>query len=146
MNELSTTIERAWGWTGLHPKQVLERNAFGNLLVLDQIDRYWRICPEDLSCVVVAENAAEFVALRANADFQLDWEMVRLISVAQSAHGPIREGRAYCLRLPSVLGGMYEASNIGEISLSELIAVSGDLALQIKDLPDGASVKLQTSE
>lgn len=46
------------------------------------------------------------------------------------------------MKIPSILGGQYEEGNIGTVSLGELIRASGDLALQVKDLPDGAQVKL----
>lgn len=146
MDELTAIIERAWGWTGLHPVQVLERNAFGNLLVLDRTGRCWRICPEDLSRAVVAGTAADLAALRTEADFQMDWEMTRLRDAALKVCGPISDTRAYCLKIPAVLGGKYDASNIASLSLFELISVSGHLAFQIKDLPDGAAVSLRTVE
>jgi len=146
MDELTATVERSWGWSGLRPKRVIERNAFGNLLVLDELGRYWRIRPEDLSCAVIADSAADFASLRADPDFMRDWDMSRLKDVALSARGPISGNRAYCLKIASVLGGEYAASNIGDISLPELISASGNLALQIRDLPDGAAINLQITE
>jgi hypothetical protein len=38
------------------------------------------------------------------------------------------------------LGGAYDSDNLGTLTLKELIAFSGDVAKQIKDLPDGAQV------
>jgi hypothetical protein len=146
MDVSTSAIQKAWGWTGLRPKQVLEVNSFGNLLIVDHTDRYWRICPEELSCVVVADTAADFAALRDNAEFLSDWEMARLREIAANERGQLKDGRVYCLKVPAVLGGHYEASNIADISLSELIAFSGDLGLQIKDLPDGTSVRLGVTE
>jgi hypothetical protein len=45
--------------------------------------------------------------------------------------------------MPAVIGGKYEGSNIGKINFSELIAFSGDLGFQIKDLKDGQKIKLK---
>ncbi|MFN0023371.1 MAG: T6SS immunity protein Tdi1 domain-containing protein [Parvularculaceae bacterium] len=146
MESLIAIIERAWGWAGIAPKVVLERNAFGNLLVLDQLGQYWRICPEDLSCAVIAKSEEDCLALRASADFQIDWNMVRLREIAESSVGKISHDRAYCLKIPSVLGGAYERENLGEMSVAELISLSGDLAHQISELPDGDTVRLQLSE
>jgi hypothetical protein len=42
-----------------------------------------------------------------------------------------------------VLGGEYIISNIKTAPLIELIRFSGDLANQIKDLPDGAQIQLK---
>jgi hypothetical protein len=69
--------------------------------------------------------------------------MQRLVSVASSVFGTPTEGRSFCLKIPAVLGGKYERDNIGTITLSELISASGHMALQIKDVPDGAKVTLE---
>lgn len=50
--ELIATVKEAWGWTGLEPYQIVGDNDFGNLMIKDQSDRYWRLCPEDLYCKV----------------------------------------------------------------------------------------------
>jgi len=54
--------------------------------------------------------------------------------------------RCYCLKIPSVLGGAYAIHNIGTIYRAELIAASGHIAEQIKDLPDGSKLRLKISD
>lgn len=140
---LLDTIKNAWGWVGLSPKQVVASNAFGNLLVEDESNRYWRICPEELLARVVAENEDEYGRLLGEPEFLEDWEMLRLVQIAHSLLGAPGAENCFCLKVPAVLGGDYDANNFGTISRDELISFSGDLAFQIKDLPDGAEVRLQ---
>jgi len=118
-------------------------NAFGNLIVRAIDGAYWRICPEELSCEVVACDAAALDVPWANEDFQIDWQMMQLVNAAQVALGPVDEQRCYCLKQPAVLGGKYDAANFGTITRRELIAFTGDVAEQIKDVPDGASIKFK---
>jgi hypothetical protein len=40
-------------------------------------------------------------------------------------------------------GGAYDAANFGTITRQELLLFTGDVAEQIKDVPDGASVKFE---
>jgi hypothetical protein len=68
--------------------------------------------------------------------------MDRLVQLAEHHLGPLSEGRCYCLKLPAVLGGTYEPTNLGTNSVRELLAFAGDIAQQIKDLPDGAQIDL----
>ena len=143
---LLDTIADAWGWTGLQPQAVVDCNAFGNLIVRDTDDRYWRICPEELSCDRVAEDADAYAGLAADADFAQDWAMAALRDVAIRVVGPLTEGRCYCLRIPAALGGDYAASNLASISVEELVAFAGDVARQIEHLPDGATVRLQITD
>jgi hypothetical protein len=137
--QLLETVRRAWGFTGLVPGRVLDINPFGNLLVEDAGGRIWRICPEELSCEPVATTQQELQQVRS-AD---DWKMERLVALATDSLGAPGEGRCFCLKIPGVLGGKYEVANLGTIPVLELVAVSGDIASQIKDQPDGAKVRLR---
>lgn len=137
------TIREAWGWIGLDPAEVVAENAFGNLIVRAADGTYWRICPEELSCEVVARSAEEFAVLSRGDDFRTDWEMARLVEQARAKLGPLTADRCYCLKLPAVIGGAYDAANMGTISRKELVSFAGDLAEQIKDLPDGAQVQIK---
>ena len=136
------TIRDAWGWTGLSPAQVESINSFGNLIVRSADGAFWRICPEELSCEIVAHDAEEFAALWEEDDFQTDWQMEQLVGLARTKLGPLPDGRYYFLKVPAVLGGAYDADNLATITLDELIAFSGDLGEKIKDVPDGAQIEI----
>lgn len=139
-------IRSAWGWIGIDPAEVVGENDFGNLIVKDAVGRYWRLCPEDCYCRIVALNREELDALSADQAFLRDWHMSALVDEAFTTLGVLPEGRKYCLKIPGVLGGEYGGTNIGTISLEELVRVSGDIARQIHDLPDGAKIRLQVIE
>jgi hypothetical protein len=139
-------IREAWGWAGLEPAAITASNAFGNILVRAVDGAYWRVCPEELSCKVIARNDAELEALQASEDFQVDWQMTRLVKIAQAVLGQVTDQRCYCLKIPAALGGKYEAANFGTITRRELIAFAGDVAEQIKDTPDGTPVKFEFTE
>jgi hypothetical protein len=98
-----------------------------------------------LSCEKVARNADDFAALLRDEEFRTDWEMARLVRGASQKLGPLADGRCYCFKLPTVIGGNYEPANMGTISLSELISFSGDMAEQIKDIPDGGQIEINLS-
>jgi len=137
------TIRQAWGWMGLDPAEVVDRNSFGNVIVRAADGAYWRICPEEWSCEKVARDADEFATLAGSAEFRTDWEMARLVLQASQKLGPLTENRCYCLKIPAVIGGQYEPANMGTISLIELISFSGNMAERIKDLPDGSRIEIK---
>jgi hypothetical protein len=137
------TIRNAWGWIGLDPAEVVATNPFGNVIVRATDGAYWRICPEEWSCEQVARNEDDYTALSSEEEFRTDWEMARLVQLAREKLGPLPEGRCYCLKQPAVIGGSYEAANLETISLDELIAFSGDMAEQIKDVPDGGQIQIE---
>lgn len=73
----------------------------------------------------------------ATEDFMEEWEMYELTVAAGKVVGDLDRGEKYCLKLPIVLGGLYDSENFGKLSHEKLIAFSGEMAFRIKDLPDG---------
>ena len=144
--DLVATIKDAWGWVGLNPVQVVGDNSFGNLIVKDNDGRYWRLCPEDLTCTVVAQNRLELDALSQQQEFLHHWNMAELVAQARSALGALRPGYKYSLKVPAPLGGEYSASNLATTPLQELVSLSGSLAKQTAGLPAGSKVRLVVTE
>jgi hypothetical protein len=139
-------IRAAWGWTGIEPLEVVGDNDFGNLIVKDVQGRYWRLCPEDCYCRVIAQDRAELDRLSADQAFLRDWHMSALVDQAYAKLGVLPEGRRYCLKIPGVLGGEYGGDNLASAPLEDIIRMSGELARQIGDLPDGASIQLNLAD
>jgi hypothetical protein len=139
---LINIIEESWGWTGLRPLVVVGDNAFGNLIVKDVDERYWRLCPEELYCRMIAASGAELDALSNDQDFLHDWNMSELVRQASERLGQLPPGFKYCLKIPGVLGGEYGGDNLATMSLEALVSASGSIARQIDQIPDGASTSL----
>ena len=146
MTNVVRAIAESWGWSGIDPVEVVGDNDFGNLIVKDQRGRYWRIQPEHLSCLIVAESRSALTDLSTNQTFLRDWYMTALVEKARNTIGELGPGRKFYFVTPPVLGGEYDVSNIRTLSQVELIRLSGDLAEQVKNLPDGAQVELKVVE
>jgi hypothetical protein len=61
----------------------------------------------------------------------------------QLAHGPIGRGMRLTGKQPFVLGGGHDLANLYEADSVTLMRLRGDIYRQIRDLPDGAHVKLR---
>jgi len=132
-----STINKAWAWTGVKAIEIISVNDFGNIIFRTEEDAIWRICPEKLYCEKIADSLVEYSELSAKPEFLMDWGMTSLVELARESVGDLADGEKYCLKLPIILGGEYDAENMGKISFVQLISLSGDIAKQIKDLPDG---------
>lgn len=135
-------INKAWGWMQIVAEEIEEINEFGNVIFKDVNGKYWRLCPEELKCELVALDEKGLKELKEDAEFQEDWKMQKLVDLAREELGQLLDDQVYCLKFPPVLGGLYDKSNLGTIPLGKLIAFSGEMAFQIKDLPDGAKIKI----
>jgi len=139
-------IEKAWSWAGIKPVEVVGDNDFGNLIIKDDVGSYWRLCPEELRCNRVANDRSALDTLSQSQEFLHDWYMETLVKQARDKLGLLRPGYKYCLKIPAVLGGQYEESNLATIPLHEQVAISGCLAREIDDSPNGAQIRLNISE
>jgi len=139
-------IKESWSWAGIEPEEIVGENDFGNLMIRDIHGRYWRLCPEDVYCKVVAENRGELDALSQNQEFLANWYMTALTDQAKEKFGPLQLGRKYHFAIPGVLGGEYGIANIRTVPQVEQIRFSGDIGQQINELPDGAQIKLKVIE
>ena len=144
--DIVSEIREWWGWVGIDPDEVVAENDFGNLIIRDHSGNYWRLCPEDSYCRIIARSREELDELTRDQEFLNDWCMSALVEEARRSLGPLTDGRKYYLVIPGILGGVYNASNIKTLPLDELIRVSGDIAQQIKDVPDGAKVKIEVTD
>lgn len=135
-------INKAWNWKGFNATEIVRTNDFGNVIFKTDKNEYWRICPEEISCEKIAKSKSEFDRISADSEFIEDWTMTILVNIVKSVLGELAKNQKYCLKMPAVIGGEYEISNIGKISFTELISFSEDLGFQIKDLKDGQKVKL----
>lgn len=73
-----------------------------------------------------------------------DYEVLSGFSLArrwQRAHGPLAPGVRLVPKIPFVLGGEFDVSNVYALDAAEGMRVRGQLAVQIRDLPDGARVR-----
>jgi hypothetical protein len=84
--------------------------------------------------------------MSTDQEFLADWYMQGLMEQAVEKLGTLEADRKYCLVTPGPLGGEYSASNIQTAPLIEIVRLSGYLGEQIKDLPEGAKIKLEVTE
>jgi len=71
---------------------------------------------------------------------QTGWPLLRQW---QEVYGAIVPGRRLVPVTPFVLGGEYAVRNLRAVPSEEAMRFYGDLAMQLRDLPDGARVKLR---
>jgi hypothetical protein len=80
------------------------------------------------------------------ARMMADWSQLSGFPLAhawQKLNGPIPEGSRLVPRIPFVMGGAFSIENLHVLDAVRGMRWRGDIAVQIRDLPDGASVNLK---
>lgn len=142
MNIIDEVIE-SWGWIGISPTEIVAENDFGNLILKDAEDKFWRLCPEDVYCEVVASSIDAYNKLINDDEFLHDWNMTVMVDEATKTLGALKKDYKYYMVIPGILDGEYTGDNIKMAPFVEIIKLSGELGKQIKGLPDGAKVELK---
>ena len=140
--DILESVTSHWGWTGIEPASVIATNEFGNIIMKDHAGKFWRLCPEDVYCEVIATDDAAYNILVKDEDFNEDWFMEVILRKAVQKFGELKEDNKYTLAVPAVLGGEYGGSNLKMVPHPRIIAFYGELAKEIKNANDGSKIKV----
>lgn len=135
-------LRRLWTWVLPDPVRIVARNPFGNVVVACADGSLWRVCPESLSAEKFS-NKSSFESVLEDEEFREDWLFEGFEAAAQASLGPVGEGQCYGFKIWPVLGGAYTLDNFAIKTLTEWLAVSGDVGRQIKDLPPDMPIEFQ---
>ena len=141
--ELLIILRREWAWLLPNPICIIAINPFGNVVVKCADGELWRVCSEELSAEKLA-GGRDFAALLADEVFREDWLCEAWVISARATLGDVGDGECYGFKIWPKLGGVYSADNFAVKKITEWLAVSGDVARQVKDLPDGTRIHLDT--
>jgi len=119
------------------------QDAFGGQFVLREGVVY-SFDPETGGLEVIAKNLDEWArAILADFEYLTGYPMAHSW---QELNGPIPIGRRLVPKVPFVLGGEFEPGNLAALDAVKGMLFRGDVATQIRDLPDGSSVELRMVE
>ena len=130
-------------WALPDPMRVVSVNPFGNVVVACKDGSLWRVCPEELSAERIALEP-NFETLLKDEEFLEDWMLEELAAGAKATLGIPNSEQCYGFNIWPAMGGTYASDNCAIKTLTEWLAVSGDVGRQVKDLPSGTKITLDT--
>ncbi|MGB0865737.1 MAG: T6SS immunity protein Tdi1 domain-containing protein [Granulosicoccaceae bacterium] len=141
--ELLDIVAEHWAWSGIDANELVVSNDFANLILKDKDNQFWRLCPEDVYCTVVADSIEAYNQLIQDEEFLEDWHMIAMLSQAKIRLGELAEGEKFCLKVPGILGGDYVGKNVIKAPLEVVIASAGRLGKHIADKAEGTKIDLK---
>lgn len=138
-------LRSAWGWTGVEFAEVVSHSLLGHMLVIDRLGTFHYLDP-DVGMVTPLGDEAAAAAHMARDDVQVVWRADALVDAAAARLGPPAMGEVYSLRPQAMVAGDYAHENLIRIDLVDLIYLSGEIARQTRDLPDGAALNLKVED
>jgi len=129
-------------WSSILPGhvRVLQTNLFGDSFVLVRDGTVHMLERASHSARRITSCEEEFC--REIQDDPHGWQLRRLADECRLAGKVLADGECYGFTTLPVLGGGYTVANIRIARWEEWFSFTADAFQQIKDLPDGATVRL----
>ena len=134
-----------WGWSGHAASRVRATSPMGHVLFSDENDRFFYLDPDGMMIVPLGSKDDAQAHLDEPEANELWWGG-DLVAKARELLGEAPEGSVYTLKPHAMVAGEYAPENMCILPLEELIAFSGDIARQLKDLPEGAQIRLEVKD
>ena len=132
-----------WRWLLGGLPRLVGWSAAGDLFYLDEAARVCRLDTGAAEYELVAESMAEFDSLFRDSKRMGEVCLLSIVRAFEAAYGPLPEDHCLGFTTLPVFGGAYSAENRYVISVSEHASFPGDLHRQIRDLPDGTTIRLK---
>ena len=137
-------LNLAWGWTGVDFAEIAGQSLMGHLLAIDRKGTFHYVDPDILAVTPLGDESAARRHM-ALPETKAIWRADALVDAATQRLGLTVLGEVYSRTLSAILSGDYGHENLVRIDLVDLIYLTGDLARQTRDLPDGARVQLKAT-
>lgn len=135
-------LNAAWGWSGVRFAEIVAHSLMGHMLVTDTAGAFHYVDP-DLGAVTPLGTEAQARAHMALPETQAIWRADALVDAAAKRLGPPAMGEVYSLTPQALVAGDYAHENLVRIDFVRLIQITGDIARQTRDLPEGALVNIK---
>ncbi|MBA6381363.1 DUF1851 domain-containing protein [Colwellia sp. BRX10-1] len=136
-----TTILSEWEWMLKEQYLPILITASGDAFIQNLIDD--SICwlgTAGAELEDIADSYDEFVELLNNKEFVVDYFMVQMVGDLIQSGKSLEAGQIYSLTKPYLLGGSFKLENIEATDISVHFSLTGQIADQVSNLPDGTNV------
>jgi enolase len=135
-------LQAGWGWTGVDFAGILAASPMGHCIVADTGDVLHYLDP-DMGTLTRVGDEGEMAAWLEQPENTVVWLADRLVAAARERLGPATGDEVYSLGLDAMAAGDYAHENLVKVPLAQLLLHSGDLARQLRDMPEGAGFTLR---
>jgi len=139
--ELIEAIRANWAWTGVEPERVTATSPFGHLIVRDIDGAFWHLDPEIRTLKRVVADERGLIAYMNDPEVRETWEARYHVGLARDKLGPAPPGRCYSFPIGALVEGDFTSRDFWLPPIAELIGVMGSIESQLRDVPDGQSVR-----
>jgi hypothetical protein len=133
----------SWQWCLTDQKSIIFISCVGDMFLVGKDDTVNWLDTSIGQITKVADNLEEFEKL-LNDDANVDnWFLATLVEQLINRGKTLKENEVYSFKKLPALGGDYSVDNLEITDISVHFRLTGNIAEQIKDLPDGTKVNFK---
>jgi hypothetical protein len=137
-----SAIMSDWHWLVPANFTIWIVNRYGDVFLVPEDNSVYMLELGSGTLKRVASNREDFAKKMDEDNNANDWLLIPLVNKCVAAGLQLKSGQCYSYIKPPVLGGGYTVDNTEVTDLSVHYSFLAQIHRQIKDLPDGAKVKL----
>lgn len=143
--DLSRLLD-CWKWKLSGVRQVAIISCLGDLFFVDADGAVGWLQTDSGDLTRVADSVPQFQALLQQEEFADEYFLPGLVRELLLAGKTVGHQEVYSYIVPPVMGGTYSPDNVEAKSVYTHFEITGLFHQQIKDLPDGAKVRLSVKK
>jgi len=132
-----------WLWLIKDFKEVLIISKLGDMFFVGLDDCIYCLATDVCELTKAADNKREFYNFLNDEEKTDNWFLPQLLEELEKAGIRLRYNQVYSYKKMPVLGGEYIIDNIEPVDINIHFRLTGIFGEQIKDLPDGAKIKIK---
>lgn len=136
----------AWRWKLPTLKQVAIISCLGDLFFVDGEDAVGWLQTDSGDLTRVADSVQQFQAMLSQEAIADDFFLPGLVRELLLAGKTVGHQEVYSYIVPPVMGGTYSPDNVEAKSVYTHFDMTGRFHEQIKDLPEGAQVRMSVKK
>ena len=129
-----------WAWLIRKPCTLIAMNNFGDMFLCDENGTIDFLELASGQITNVASTTAEFQRLAAEKEMQRNWFFTDLLTELELAGMAIAKSQCFCYKVPPILGGKTETSNIEAGNIYVYSSLMGQIHQQVRNLTPGTKI------
>jgi hypothetical protein len=146
LNDVADALSE-WTWLLGEEWSALLVSAVGDVFLSSRAHAICRLDTGTAELETVAQTLEDFEAALADPETIADWFLEPVVDELRLQGKQLESGQCYGFTiLPIFEGGSYTSENRFRVSAAEHIRFTGEMHLQMRDVPDGGRLKVQLRE
>ncbi len=139
-------ILETWTWLTGENKTVIALTKLGDALLKDTDNKLYFLNTAEGSLKIISENYLDFIDLKLDNEVYEELFLTKLVDELNRNYKLLSPKQVYSFYKLPLIGGTYDMENIYAVNLYEHYNLTGEIHLQLKDMPDGTKININTSE